>query len=129
MCHDGQGNYLLGLRSDKCRDEHGRWDPTGSGGLEFGELLEEALRREVKEECGADVKKIEFLGNREVFRNQDGIDSHYVTFDYRVEINRDQVVNTEPEKCLELRWCKIGEFPEPLHSQFPHFLDKYKDKL
>jgi 8-oxo-dGTP pyrophosphatase MutT (NUDIX family) len=129
MCHDGAGNYLLGLRSDKCRDEHDRWDPIGSGGLEFGEHIEDAIKREVKEECGADVIEIEYLGFREVHRVINGQASHYIAFDHKVHIERNQVHITEPDKCLELRWCKLGEIPEPRHSQFPIFLEKYKDKL
>ena len=38
-CHDGQGNFLFHKRSQKCRDEQGRWD-TGSGKLEFGLTVE-----------------------------------------------------------------------------------------
>ncbi len=35
-CHDGQENVLMHKRSNKCRDEFGRWD-IGGGGFEFGE--------------------------------------------------------------------------------------------
>jgi ADP-ribose pyrophosphatase YjhB (NUDIX family) len=129
MCHDGEGNYLLGLRSDKCRDEHNRWDPIGSGGVEFGEDIEDAIKREVKEECGADVVKIEYLGFREVHREHEGNKTHYIAFDHKVEIKRDQASITEPDKCLELRWCKLADIPEPRHSQFPIFIEKYQDKL
>ena len=129
FCHDGNGKYLLGLRSDKCRDEHNKWDPIGSGGIEFGDTIEETIRKEVKEECGADVLGIEFLGTREVFREHDGKKTHWIQFDYKVHIDSTQVKIMEPDKCLELRWCKIDEIPEPRHSQFPVFLAKYKDKL
>lgn len=129
LCHDGQGNYLLGLRSDKCRDEHFRWDPIGSGGIKFGQTIEETIFREVMEECNAAVVKIEPLGTREVFREHEGKKTHWIQFDFRVQIDPATVNNNEPAKCLELRWCKLNEFPEPLHSQFPFFLEKYKDKL
>ncbi len=129
MCHDGEGNYLLGKRSEKCRDEHNRWDAVGSGGVEFGESIEEALAREVKEECGADIKNFEFLGYREVFRSNKDRRTHHIAFDFRVEIDRNQVVNVEPDKCLEIKWCRLGEFPSPQHTQMPLFLEKYKDKL
>lgn len=129
FCHDGQGKYLLGLRSDKCRDEHHRWDPIGSGGVKFGDSLKETIYREVKEECGADVLKIEFLGFREVFREHQGKKTHWVAFDHRVQIDPAHVYITEPDKCLELRWCTIDQIPEPMHSQFPFFLEKYKHLL
>jgi 8-oxo-dGTP diphosphatase len=129
LCHDGEGRYLLGLRSNTCRDEHNRWDPIGSGGIEFGDSVEETIYKEVKEECGADVLEIEFLGHREVFREYKGKKTHWIQFDHLVRINPGQVRITEPDKCLELRWCKLDEFPESMHSQFPVFIEKYKDKL
>lgn len=129
ICHDGKGKYLLGLRSDACRDEHNRWDMIGSGGVEFGDDLETTIAREVKEECGADIIHMEFLGFREVFREHGGKKTHWIAFDHLVHIDPTQVCNTEPDKCLELRWCSIDEIPEPMHSQFPYFLEKYKGLL
>ena len=60
FCHDGKGNVLLSKRSEKCRDEHGTWDP-GAGRLEFGHTIEDTLRREILEEYGARVLDYEFL--------------------------------------------------------------------
>lgn len=129
LCHDGAGNYVLGLRSDKCRDEHFTWEPTGSGELQFGELLQEALKREIKEELGVEALTIENLGVHEAFREIDGVTSHWVYIVNKVEVDRSQVTIGEPEKCLEQKWCKKGDFPEPLMSQFPPVLEKFKDSL
>lgn len=129
FAHDGQGNYVLGLRTENCRDEHNRWEPTGGGGLEHGESIEEAIKREVKEEIGTTPFNLEYLGVREVFREHDGQKTHWLAFDYKVEVKPEEVKIMEPHMCAELRWCKIDEIPEPMHSQFPFFLDKYKDKL
>jgi len=131
LCHDGSGKYLLGLRSEKCRDEHNKWDPIGSGGIEFGDTIEDTIKREVKEECGADVLEVEFLGTREVFREHEGQPTHWIQFDYKVLINPEQVYITEPEKCLNQQWFKLEEFPavSEMHSQFPIFLERYKYRL
>lgn len=131
ITHDGKGKYLLGLRTDKCRDEHFKWEPTGGGGVEHGESLEEALVREVQEEIGAKPFDFEFLGTREVFREYEGKQTHWIAFDYRVQVDPTEVTIKEPDKCAELRWVTLEEFPEEseLHSQFPFFLEKYKDKL
>lgn len=129
LCHDGQGKYLLGQRSERCRDEQLRWDLLGSGQVEFGERLEEAIRREVKEETGADVRGITPLGFREVHRTLQGRVSHWIAFDFTVLVDRAQVYNAEPEKCDEIRWCKLDEFPEPMHSQWPKFYKQYETQL
>jgi 8-oxo-dGTP diphosphatase len=129
ICHDGEGKYLLEYRSDKCRDEHFTWSPIGSGGVKRGELLEDAVRREVQEECGAVPSDIEYLGFREVFRNVDGVETHWIAFDFRAKINPREVSIQEPDKCLRLEWFSLAEIPEPRHSQFPIFLEQHKDKL
>jgi 8-oxo-dGTP diphosphatase len=128
LCHDGAGNYLLHKRSAKCRDEHGRWDG-GSGGLKFGETIEDALRREIGEEYLADVLDHEFLGYREVFREHEGKPTHWIAFDFRVRVDRDTVQVGEPEMQEELGWFPLDAFPEPLHSQLPFALEKYRDRL
>jgi ADP-ribose pyrophosphatase YjhB (NUDIX family) len=129
ICHDGQGKYLLELRSDKCRDEHFCWSLVGSGGIKFAETIEQSIRREVKEECNAEVLKIEILGIREVFREIEGKPTHWILHDFKVQIDPVGVKINEPEKCLELKWFALDGFPEPRHSQFPIFFEKYKDKL
>jgi ADP-ribose pyrophosphatase YjhB (NUDIX family) len=129
ICHDGEGNYLLEHRSEKCRDEQLRWSPVGSGGLKVHESLEDGLRREIREECGAEAVDIMLLGHREVFREIDGEPYHWIAFDFKVLIDPLETSIIEPDKALEHRWFKLGDFPDPLHSQFPIFLDRYKDKL
>ncbi len=129
ICHDGEGRYLMEYRSDKCRDEHFTWSPVGSGGLKKGEKLEEAVYREVAEECGACPENIEYLGHREVFRVVDGVETHWLAFDFRARVSPDKVSVQEPDKCLKLGWFRIDEIPDPKHSQFPVFLKQHKDKL
>ena len=68
FCHDGAGKFVMAKRSKNARDEQGRWD-IGGGGLEFGEFVEDALCREVKEEYCTDVLGCEFLGSRIEFTN------------------------------------------------------------
>ena len=127
--HDGNGKYVVGLRTENCRDERNRWEPTGGGGLEHGETCDEAVIREIKEELGVTAFNVEFLGTREIFRETEGKTSHWIMFDYRVQVKPEEVKIMEPDMCSELRWCAIDEIPEPKHSQFSVFLEKYKDKL
>ncbi|MBM3256760.1 MAG: NUDIX hydrolase [Candidatus Liptonbacteria bacterium] len=123
-CHDGKGNYLWTKRSNKCRDEHGTWCFPG-GGVEFGESLEETVRRETKEEYGAEALQIEFMGVREVRREHEGKPTHWMMFDYKVLVSPAEVKNLEPDMADELAWFKLTESPAPLHSQVPVFLGKY----
>jgi len=130
-CHDGAGRYLISKRSQQCRDEQGKWEPVAGGGLKFGETVEEAARREILEECGAEALELEYIGYRDVFREIDGKQTHWIAFDMRAKIDPLQASITEPHKCDEQRWVTIGEleFMDDLHSQYPAFLAKYKDIL
>jgi 8-oxo-dGTP diphosphatase len=131
MCHDGKGNYLLQWRSKNCRDEQDRWD-CGGGGLKFGEKAEDAVRREVTEEYGTSPVKAEFLGYRDVLREQNGTLTHWVTLDFRVELDSKKVTIGEPHKVDKLRWVTIPELliiSEPVHSQLFSTIEKNKNFL
>lgn len=128
FCHDGQGNYVLQKRSERCRDEHGKWD-CGGGGLEFGLPVEENLRKEIMEEFGATILNIEFLGVRDVHREHLGRQTHWIALDYKVEVDPQSVINAEPDKIDQIGWFKLDSLPEGLHSQLPVFLEKHRHKL
>jgi 8-oxo-dGTP diphosphatase len=128
ILHDGKGKYLLNKRSKECRDEHGRWD-VGGGGLEFGDTIEQTLEKELLEEFGCKILDYEVLGFRDVHREHDGKKTHWVTIDHKVLIDPEEVQNKEPHKFEELRWFPIDEFPEPMHSQWPAFYNKYRENL
>jgi 8-oxo-dGTP diphosphatase len=131
FCHDGNGNYLISKRSQNCRDEQGSWDG-GGGGLKFGEKIEDAVRREIREEYCTVPTELEFMGYRDVFREQDGVQTHWVAFDFRVLVDPLAVKIGEPHKCDGLKWLTLEEiknFREPVHSQFHTFLAKNNEKL
>lgn len=128
LCHDGNGNFLFNKRSSNCRDEHGTWDP-GGGGLEFGETVENTLKKEILEEYCTDVLGYEFLGYRDVHREHNGTKTHWVALDFKVLIDRDKVKNGELDKFDAVEWFTLDKLPSPLHSQFPTFLKLYKEKI
>lgn len=128
FCHDGKGNVLLNKRGINCRDEHGMWD-AGGGGLEFGDTVEETLKKEIAEEYCTEVIEYEFLGFRDVRREQSGQKTHWIALDFKVLVDREKASNGEPHKFDEVSWFPISALPTPLHSQFPTFLEKYKDRL
>lgn len=128
FCHDGQGNFLMHKRTNQCRDEYGRWD-VGGGGIEFGQTIEENLRREIAEEYCTKVLDYEFLGYRDVHRERDGKKTHWIALDFKVLIDRNKVANGEPDKCEVLDWFRLDELPSPLHSQLLACFEMYKERL
>lgn len=114
-CHDGAGDYVMVKRGKNCRDEQGRWD-FGGGGLKFGETLEECLVREIEEEYGVKPESYEFIGHKELHRLHDDVPTHWIQFRYRVLLDRDKVVNNEPDKHDELGWFSLDDLPAPQHS-------------
>lgn len=128
FCHDGDGNFVMALRNKNTRDEHERWD-IGGGALEFGEDVIQTLKREIAEEYCTNVLEYEFLGYRDVKREQNGKQSHWITLDFKVLVNREKVKNGEQHKFDDVQWFTLTSIPENSHSQFSHFLEKYKGKL
>lgn len=129
FCHDGKGNFLLNKRSKKSRDEYGTWDQ-GGGSIEVGEAVEDALKREIKEEYCTDIINSEFLGFRDVRRvDEQGSKTHWIMLDFKVLVDRSKAKNGVPQKHQEIGWFNLGNLPKPLHSQQPFFLEKYRQKL
>jgi ADP-ribose pyrophosphatase YjhB (NUDIX family) len=127
-CHDGKGNFLLSKRGQNCRDEQGTWDP-GGGGLEFGDTVEDTLRKEIAEEYCTDVLDFEFMGYRDVHREHEGAKTHWIALDFKVLIDPAKVQNGEPHKMDEIGWFTLDTLPSPTHSQWPKFLELYRAKL
>ena len=129
FCHDGQGNLLLGKRSQNTRDEQGRWD-VGGGGLKHGQSLEQNLRREILEEYGVEAKKVDFLGYMDIFRkNPENLPTHWLAMMYVVLIDPKKVKNNDPESIDEIGWFNPSQLPNPLHSQLERFFEQYDHQL
>jgi 8-oxo-dGTP diphosphatase len=128
FCHDGEGNFLLSKRSKNCRDEQGRWDQ-GGGGIEFGDGVIDTLKKEIEEEYCTDILDYEFLGYRDVHREHEDAKTHWISLDFKVFVDRGKVKIGEPHKFDDLQWFTLKNLPEPVHSQFPTFLELYREKL
>ena len=130
FCHDGKGNFVMSKRGENTRDEQGRWD-IGGGALEFGEKVEETLRKEIKEEYGTDVIQYEFIGFREVDRGGKDAKTHWIALDYKVLVDPAKVKNGEPHKFDEVSWFTRESMPpdSSLHSQLTKFISLHKHKI
>jgi 8-oxo-dGTP diphosphatase len=128
FCHDGNGNVVMSKRGSSSRDEQERWD-IGGGALDFGVSVEETLRKEIKEEYCTDVLNFEFLGYRDVHRENNGNKTHWIDLDFKVLVDPKQIKNGEPHKFDAVSFFKFDNLPEPTHSQLPNFLKLYAAKL
>ena len=117
VVHDGKGNVLLQKRGAGARDENGNWD-VGGGAIEFGESIDEAVRREILEELCAETIDIKFLTVYDAFREHNGAKTHWIAIMHAVQVDPTEIRIGEPDKIDELGWFKSTDLPSPLHSQF-----------
>lgn len=115
IIHDGKGNVLLQKRSQNTRDEQGRWD-IGGGALEFSERLEDAVRREVREELGVDALDIKFLESGEAHRHNGNNPTHWIWLLHAAKVDPKLVKICEPYKIDEIGWFTSRNLPKPPHS-------------
>lgn len=78
------------------------------GRTEVGESLEEAARRELKEETDLNAKLLEYIG---VVR-EDQRDYIFVHFVFKTDKFSGKIKNMEPEKCEGWEWHGINNLPE-----------------
>ena len=116
MVHDGKGKFLLQRRSQKCRDEQGTWD-VGGGSMEFGEDWEEAVRREVTEELGAEPLEVKFLKAYNALRDNNGMPTHWIALVHAAQVNPTKVKINDKERIDEIGWFTMDKLPRPLHSK------------
>lgn len=118
LVHDGKGHLLLQKRGQQARDERGRWDICG-GAIEFGDTIEETIRKELMEELCVEPLDMEFLTAYDAHRvNDEGVKTHWVAIIYAVKVEPQKVKIGEPHKIAELGWFTSKDLPDPRHSQF-----------
>jgi len=98
-----EGKLFL-MRSHKWK---GKWVVPG-GHIELGERMEDALRREVKEETSLDIYDIQFLCFQEfIYDERFWKRSHFIFFDYACRTDSAEVqLNEEAEEYI---WVTVDE--------------------
>ena len=99
------GRVLLVHRSPSARFFPDIWDLFG-GHVDGGESLEEALRREAREELGIEIFALRWLG-----QIYDPVEPAVVHV-YAVSSWEGEPFNAAPEEHTEVRWFGAGELPE-----------------
>jgi nucleoside triphosphatase len=117
-------NRLFLIRSHKWFDKY----VIPGGHVELGETLEEALRREIKEETNLVVYDIEFLFVQEfIYDNAFWKQRHFIFLDYTCKTRSDKVVlNSEGQGYV---WVTIDEALElPIDSYTEKTIDAFLAK-
>ena len=117
-----KNEVLLVKRSMSSRTEPGFWSRPG-GEVEFGERVEDAVVREVKEETGIDV---EILGFLKVTQNLNkGEKKHWIALGYLARPLRGVAKNMEPKKHDAVEWFSIDALPERLTDYTKNTISVY----
>lgn len=117
VIHDGEGRILMMKRGPKARDERGNWDICG-GAIEFGESIDEALKREIQEELCCEPLEIDFITAYDAHREHEGSKTHWIALIHAVKVNPAEVKIGEPHKIAEIGWFTVDTLPLPRHTQF-----------
>lgn len=111
MIENRNNEIILGLR----RGSHGEGEWSFPGGhLDFGETLEQTARREVREEVGLEIGKIELISVADEMRYLKSDGKHYVNIGFCAEYLGGEPVLREPDQCQEWRWFSLDNLPENL---------------
>lgn len=107
--YNDEEKLFLAERGPKAKNEAGKWEFPG-GSVEFGETLEAALTREIREEYGFTIEVIELLHVVDHLIPEEG--QHWVspTFICKYKTGTPQIL--EPEKCSQIGWFSIEEIEQ-----------------
>ncbi|RLC38677.1 NUDIX hydrolase [Candidatus Falkowbacteria bacterium] len=85
------------------------------GGIEFGEKAEAAVKREIKEEIGAEIKEIKLLDVNENIFNYIGIAMHEIVFIFKAKFEdkefykKNNIKIKDSKKGRKAVWVEIEE--------------------
>ena len=123
------GKVLLGKRNDdpiKASSElHGESTWTmPDGKIHFGEKIQEAAQRELKEEIGIIAKRLKVVSvGNEIVK-----DAHFVTIGFLCDDFEGEPKVMEPEEIVEWEWFPINKLPSPIFPPSLKLLKNYVER-
>lgn len=121
------GKVLIAKRGQKARNEKGKWEFPG-GSVEFGEKLEDAAKREIKEEFDIDIEIIELFEVVNHILPEER--QHWVSPSFIARHVSGDVRIMENEKISDFRWADLldigmNELSLASQSNLKAYLKKY----
>lgn len=104
-----KNQVLLLKRNSGARNDAGCWNKPG-GTLEFGEAVEDMIKRECKEEAGVEIEIIKFLSFTDHLIKSEN--QHWISFNYLAKIKSGEPINLETDKHDGIEWFSIDNLPE-----------------
>ena len=95
------------------------WRPLG-GAIEFGERAEDTVRREFREELGAEIADPRLIDVMENIYDHEGVPGHEIVFVFEARfvdaalLTRDRFVYDEGAGPIDATWVDIGRFGDDL---------------
>lgn len=93
------------------------------GHVEYGETLEEAVLRELREECGIKVKNLRMLCVSDLMQYAP---RHYVDVGFVAEWESGEPQILEPHKCQGWEWRHLDDLPEQMFGVSLEYVEAYK---
>ena len=120
-----QNEVLLIRRAGEVRNEAGWWSKPG-GGVKFGEKVEEAMIREMKEELGIEVEIVGWLPHTDhIIRNEQDKSQHWIALNFVAKIVKGEPKNMEPHKCDKVAWFPLNKLPEKITQTTKEPVENY----
>ena len=102
------GEIFLAKRGREARNEKHRWEFPG-GSVEFGETLEQALKREINEEYGFQIEVVQLLDVVDHILPDEK--QHWVSPTYLCRHRSGTPFIREPHKCEAIGWFGLDSIP------------------